>query len=339
MEVLGQRADGRAPARMFRSLGVAAVDLSGEQVSWMLTRPEVVDVVLNDRRGLALERQDRGAAATWGLDATRAGQWSGPLGTGIRVAVLGTGVDAQHPQLVGHFADPAHIACFVPGADATDHHGYGTHACGVVAGQGSPRIGVAPGCTLMSGKVLADDGTGYDEWILDGMQWAAECGARIIVLAAASARKLDHDFSLAYERVASAFLAKEPGCLIFAPTGDLSSRPGAMAPVDDPAACPSIVAVTAVDRRCGVANFANAELDFARVAFAGPGVDVPSAWPGGGLRTLSGTAVAAPHTAGVAALLWSAHPGWTARDVLVEMRRRALPLDPPSDYGVGLARV
>lgn len=335
LEVLDGRADGREAAKLFRTLGVAAADLSGDQVSWMLSRPEVADVVANDRRGLASASRAGESASNAGHPMIRPG--ADGHGQGIKVAVLGTGVDADHPQLAHQFADRARVASFVPESDGSDRHGFGTHACGVLAGRGDTK-GVAPDCVLMSAKVLADDGHGYDEWILDGLQWAAEGGARIILLAAASARGLDHDFSTVYERVAAALAAQEPGCLLFAPAGDASRRPAGYAPVEDPAACPSILAVTAVDHRCSVAHFANAELDFARVAFAGPGVDVAAAWPGGGVRALSGTAVAAAHAAGVAAVIWSAHPGWTSRDVLAEMRRRALPLDPPSDYGVGLAR-
>lgn len=334
---LGPRAD--LTARLFRGLGVAAVDLSAGQIARLRERPEVVDVVENDRRQVRWSAGAASVDAPWGLDATRAGAWGGPPGTGIRVAVLGTGVDPSHPQLAGHFDDPACSVSFVPGADPIDRHGFGTHASGVVAGRGSPRIGVAPGCSLLSAKVLADDGAGYDEWILAGLQWAVERKARIVVLAAASGRGLDQECAAAYERVASTLLAESPGCLILAPTGDGSARPAGLAPVDDPAACPSIPAVTAVNRRGGVASFANTELDFARVAFAGPGVDVLSAWPGGGLRALSGTAVAAAHAAGVAALIWSASPSWTAREVLGEMRRRALPLESRGDCGVGLVRV
>ena len=93
---------------------------------------------------------------------------------GVDVAVLDTGVDTDHPDLAGRIAEPA---SFVPDEDVTDRHGHGTHVASTIAGTGAAsdgkEKGVAPGARLHIGKVLDNDGSGQDSWIIAGMEWAA----------------------------------------------------------------------------------------------------------------------------------------------------------------------
>lgn len=133
----------RAPegARVFRRFGVAAVDLEASQVAWMRAQPDVVDVVVNDRRRLPPVVAGPGDGA-WGFAATRADRWAGPRGDGIKVAVLGTGVDAGHPWFASQRLAGERCASYVPGAGPEDGHGFGTHACGIIGGSGGagPRL-------------------------------------------------------------------------------------------------------------------------------------------------------------------------------------------------------
>jgi subtilisin family serine protease len=98
----------------------------------------------------------------------------GDTGQGVDVAVLDTGIDAGHPDFAGRIAE---TQSFVPDQDVTDRNGHGTHVASTVAGTGAAsggvEKGVAPGASLHIGKVLANDGTGNDSWILAGMEWAA----------------------------------------------------------------------------------------------------------------------------------------------------------------------
>jgi subtilisin family serine protease len=113
-----------------------------------------------------------GAPAAW-----RAGY----DGTGVSVAVLDTGVDTTHPDLAGVITETRN---FTPSPDTVDHFGHGTHVSSIVAGRGTSstpaRKGVAPGAHLIVGKVLADDGFGQESWIVDGMEWAASSGAKVV---------------------------------------------------------------------------------------------------------------------------------------------------------------
>ncbi|WP_327419846.1 MULTISPECIES: S8 family serine peptidase [unclassified Streptomyces] len=101
--------------------------------------------------------------------------WAGgDTGQGVDVAVLDTGIDAAHPDFAGRIVA---TESFVPGQDVTDRQGHGTHVASTVAGTGAAsggkEKGVAPGAGLHIGKVLDNDGSGQDSWILAGMEWAA----------------------------------------------------------------------------------------------------------------------------------------------------------------------
>lgn len=96
--------------------------------------------------------------------------WSGgDTGQGVDVAVLDTGVDTQHPDLSGQLAAST---SFVPDRSVEDHNGHGTHVASTIAGSGAAsdgkEKGVAPGARLHVGKVLDDDGSGQDSWVLAG---------------------------------------------------------------------------------------------------------------------------------------------------------------------------
>ena len=102
-------------------------------------------------------------------------------GKGVKVAVLDTGIDADHPDL-SHQIDGT--ASFVPGEDMTDINGHGTHVASHDRRHrrrppAATTQGVAPGADLIVGKVLGDtEGSGQDSWVLAGMEWAADVRGR-----------------------------------------------------------------------------------------------------------------------------------------------------------------
>ncbi|MFI6757512.1 S8 family serine peptidase, partial [Micromonospora sp. NPDC050417] len=112
---------------------------------------------------------------------TPAAWQAGYDGTGVKVAVLDTGIDQSHPDVAGRVTAARN---FTDSVDATDHHGHGTHVASTVAGTGAAsggsRRGVAPGASLLVGKVLDDNGSGYESWIISGMEWAAAQGAAVV---------------------------------------------------------------------------------------------------------------------------------------------------------------
>ncbi|MGW2524575.1 S8 family peptidase, partial [Streptomyces sp. NPDC001617] len=106
---------------------------------------------------------------------------AGYTGKGVKIAVLDTGIDAEHPDLQGQVIESKN---FSTAADADDHFGHGTHVASIAAGTGKKSNGkykgVAPDAKLLNGKVLDDTGSGDDSGILAGMEWAAQQGADVV---------------------------------------------------------------------------------------------------------------------------------------------------------------
>jgi subtilisin len=354
-----------APIRptLFSELGVAVADLSDRQLAAARTDRRLLGVeaervqraiglseeYLRGFRDAAqfLHSRVSGAMATaqpgdtdkltWGLQATGVAD-SPETGAGITVAVLDTGLDLDHPDFAGRDIE---ARSFVEGQTAQDAQGHGTHvtgtACGALAPGTGRRYGVAHEARILVGKVLGDDGSGTDADILAGISWAIASGARVISMSlGADVREV----STAYETVGRRALAA--GSIVVAAAGNNAHR-GAGDPgfVGMPANSPSIMAVGAVDNALAIADFsaASTTVEGGQVDIAGPGVDVYSSWPvPEGTNTISGTSMATPHVAGIAAL-WSQRTGATGQELWAQLTQAAqrLPL-PASDVGSGLVR-
>ncbi len=244
---------------------------------------------------------------TWGLQAVGAPN-SSATGKGIRVAVLDTGLDLNHPDLAGRTI--VHSS-FVQGEEVQDGHGHGTHCIGTSCGPRElaegPGYGIAYEAEIYAGKVLSNQGSGADGGILSGISWAITNGCAVVSMSLGAATRPGQPYSRTFERVAKRALDK--GTLIVAAAGNESQRRGGtIAPVGHPANCPSILAVGAVDVRSAVADFSCGSVDsVGAVDVCGPGVDVYSSWPMPlRNRRISGTSMATPHVAGIAALIASA---------------------------------
>lgn len=304
---------------------------SDEEVVDRHTRAEIAAT-----QGPAADEQN----FTWGLQAIRA-HLSHLTGRGVKVAVLDTGVDITHPDLVGCIED---TMSFVVGEAVEDRnaHGHGTHCIGTVAGpknpqQGHPRYGVACDARILAGKVLSNAGSGTDGQILAGMAWAVAHGARVISMSLGAPVLQNELFPQTYEILAKRAL--ERGTVIVAAAGNESDRPPVIQPVGRPANCPSILAVASLDRALTPSFFSNGGINGqgGEVNIAAPGRDVLSAAPGGGYRHLSGTSMATPHVAGVLALLAEAMPNASATDLVAALKSGAFPLaQPVRDIGSGL---
>jgi subtilisin family serine protease len=352
--VLRARDPGSPPTRVYERLGVAVTDLDDGQLLRLRRRDEVAAVVSNEACGVAASAgpasEARAVSAvrappghSWCLDRIGVGPDHRHTGRGACVAVLDTGADLAHPDLAPRFAGEWKAASFVPGEAAQDGHGHGTHCVGIVAGPrrstSGRRYGVAPDARVLVGKVLSDAGTGFSDWILEGIDWAAENGARVISLSCISTRSAGQPYSVVYERVAENLLRSRPGALVLAAAGNASERPWYTRPVDNPAACPSLVAVGAVHPAGRIASFSGRQMDdIGEVNLAAPGVRVHSAWAGGGFRTLSGTSMAVPHVAGVAALCLEEEPTLSGPALWRVLEERALPLGDVHDFGRGLVQ-
>ena len=280
------------------------------------------------------------SSATWGLQATRVLE-SPYSGAGIRVAVLDTGMDLDHPDFVGRTVVSK---SFIPGVpSAQDGNGHGTHCIGTACGPRTPsilpRYGVAYESEIYAGKVLGDSGSGSSFGIVQGIEWAIEQNCAVISLSLGSEVRRGQTFASFYEEVGDRAL--DEGSLLVAAAGNSSSRPFRINPVGSPANCPSFMAVAALDSQLRIARFSDAGInpDGGEVDIAAPGVDVYSSYP---MPTryarLNGTSMATPHVTGIAALYAQAtgNRGQALWNLLIRNARR-LPL-PSRDVGSGLVQ-
>jgi subtilisin family serine protease len=276
---------------------------------------------------------------TWGVQATKV-ITSRFSGRGIKVAVLDTGFDLTHPDFIGR---KIISKSFIENQEVQDAHGHGTHCIGTACGPLSPpifpRYGVAYDAEIYVGKVLSNEGSGSDRQILAGITWAIANGCQVVSMSLGAATVLGQQYSKIFEAVGRRALRS--GTLIIAAAGNESSRPDNIAPVSHPANCPSIMAVAALDSQLQVAYFScgGLESNGGHVDIAGPGVDVYSTWPmETRYNTISGTSMATPHVAGIAALYAEA-TGATGQALwtLLTQNAQRLPLS-SVDVGIGFVQ-
>jgi len=258
----------------------------------------------------------------------------------MRVAVLDTGMDLTHPDFAGRNIIPA---SFVPGQTAQDGHSHGTHCIGTACGPLNPpgntrRYGIAYQSSILVGKVLNNSGSGMQGWILAGINWAIQNRATVISISLGSPVTLGTPFSPAYEQAAQAALNN--GCLIVAAAGNSGANPQ-FNPVGSPANCPSVMAVGAVDQSLQRATFSciARNPNGGELNIAAPGVAVFSTVP---MPTrygvMSGTSMATPHVAGIAAL-YAQWTGKRGRDLWNAVVAGALNINQPAAHvGAGLVQ-
>ncbi|MEV4380646.1 S8 family serine peptidase [Streptosporangium sp. NPDC049644] len=244
--------------------------------------------------------------------------WAGGHdGTGVKVAVLDTGIDATHPDFAGKIADSR---SFVPDSPVKDGHGHGTHVASTIAGSGAAsggtHKGVAPGAQLVVGKVLDDAGSGQDSWIIEGMEWAASSGSKVVSMSLGAGPSDGTDpISQAVND-----LSASTGTLFVIAAGNSGALPGT---VSLPGTAEAALTVAAVDKQDQMAYFSGRGPRFGdsglKPDIAAPGVDIAAARAAGTAMgtpvddhytEASGTSMATPHVAGAAAIMAQQHPDW-----------------------------
>ncbi|MCE3289919.1 MAG: peptidase [Caulobacter sp.] len=278
-------------------------------------------------RPLTVGEADGGQADNWGIAATGADK-SIFNGAGVHVAVLDTGIDAGHPAFKGVEL----LQKDFTGSGDGDKQGHGTHCAGTIFGRDvDGRIGIARGVTRASiGKVLDNTGGGRSDWLFEAMLWAMRQSADIISMSLGfdfpgMVRDLVHqdwpedlatstalesyrgnlrmfDAIMGVLRAQAAFGVSP---LVIAAAGNESRReinPDYRIAASLPAAAQGVLSVAALAR--GSQGLRVADYSNSLAVVSAPGSDILSAWPGGGLKLSSGTSMACPHVAGVAALWW-----------------------------------
>ncbi len=268
-------------------------------------------------------------------------------GKGVNVAILDTGFYREHPDFSQREIEGK---SFIEGETwDLDGHGHGTHSAGIATGnislENNLRYGVAKESNIFIGKVLADSGSGMTSNILDGIDWAIEKQCRVISMSLGSPVEIGEKPSPVFEQVGRKALEKR--ALIIAAAGNDSRRPNALPrPVSSPANAESIMAIAALDENLNVARFSNAGLNVSnggRIDLSAPGVNIWSSFSENAsdaklYHTLSGTSMATPHVAGVAALYCEAYPDLSAAEIWLKMEKNAKALENQRirDVGAGI---
>ncbi len=252
----------------------------------------------------------------------------------VIVSDLDSGQDQDHPDLADNlwvnpneipdngidddgngYVDDVHGWDFSDGDnDPDDYHGHGTHTAGTVAALGNNSIGtigVAFHSKIMSCKIFPN---AYDDVIAEAFTYAADMGAKVSTNSWGGGGQSDLiedaiDYNISNDVV-----------VVFAAGNDGSDSPA----LGYPGSYPPVIAVAATDRNDHVASWSNYG-DW--VDISAPGVDIPSTYIGSQYAYMSGTSMACPHVAGVAALIRAEHPDWTNDQVRARLEATAENID------------
>lgn len=265
-----------------------------------------------------------------------AGLASFPGTGGPRVGIIDTGIDQSHPDLAGKTIACAQsrglliFAGQIKEGSCTDDNDHGSHVAGTIAGTANNGIGVAGaafGAQLVVCKALGGPlGSGTTADVANCIGWVHDQGARVISMSLGGG-----DSATLKAAVQNAWDGGA-GSLIVAAAGNDGD-----ATVNYPAGYPEVVSVAATDQNDARAEFSNANAD---VEVAAPGVDVLSTVRGGGYAAFSGTSMATPHAAGVAAVIAQLNPGASAADLRARLDAAVDDLGTPGrDESFGFGRV
>ncbi|MET9418080.1 type VII secretion-associated serine protease mycosin [Streptomyces klenkii] len=247
-------------------------------------------------------------AHQWHLDAMHADEmWETSTGAGVTVAVIDSGVDTSLPDLQGQVLEGKNFSD-EPGDAHTDPRGHGTGMAALIAGTGKRggalgAYGLAPGAKILpirvDGKNFQDDSRA----MVEALRYAANSEAKIINISRGSP-----GYSAEEEKAIAYVLSK--GKMIFASVGNTGDKGNS---VEYPSATPGVIGVAALNQEGFAAKWSQ---HGPQVDLAAPGVDMVAACPGRtGTCQSDGTSDASAVASASAALIWSAHPTWTANQV------------------------
>jgi len=246
--------------------------------------------------------------------------------TPIVVAVVDTGVDLTHPDLVGNLVEGKNL--LQPGMKPADDNGHGTNVAGIIAATLNNDIGIAgiaPNAKIMPIKALEADGTGGEARLGEGIRYAVDHGAKIVVLSLGLNKYSTYMADIVQ-------YAEDHDVLLVAAVGNEGTS------VKYPAAYPTVLAVGGVtpDKRADLRSNSGPELDLMAPW------DVYTTSLGGGYQYQNGSSMSAPQVAGAAALVWAKYPAMRAyqvRDLLEQTAEDLGAKGWDATTGYGLLRV
>lgn len=278
--------------RVYHIVPAIAASIPQAALEGLMKNPRVARVESD------VEIQAHGETTPWGvlrIDADDV-QMSGNKGTGVKVAVVDSGVDYSHPDISGNYAGGYDFVN--RDTDPMDDNGHGTHVAGTiaaVAGNDQGVVGVAPEVSIYALKVLGKDGRGSFSNVIEALQWCVDNDIKITNNSYGSAGDPGQTVRDAFDNAYSA------GILHVASAGNSGNAAGTGDSVGYPAKYDSVIAVAATDIGDNRASFSSTG---PKVEMAAPGVSIYSTIPGNQYAYYSGTSMASPHVAGVAALVY-----------------------------------
>jgi subtilisin family serine protease len=317
VDALRSQGFGVQEVRSYTYLGIAALTVEARAAQALASQNPGASVAVDTERTINLAESTAfvGAARLWPRGLT---------GRGQMVAVLDTGVDANHPFLRGRVAHEACFARTCPGGgrqatgpgSARPNDLHGTHVAGIVAGNGDGMRGVAPDAQIVAVNVFTDRGGGRvsasDSDVLAGLDHVLGLVLERRMPIAAVNLSLGSDGTptpCGNSPFAAATRAlRLAGVVVVASSGN----DGRTDVIGEPACAPGVVSVGAIDRQNQIARFSNSAPYLTIVA---PGVQIRSSVLGG-YRALNGTSMSAPHVAGAVALIRQAMPRAPVEDVI-----------------------
>lgn len=307
-------------------IGWSLVEIDDDLIDALVNLPGV-EIIHDDMQvGLCLEES---TPKTQAPDLWKMGY----DGRGVRVGIIDTGIDPDHPAVRGRIVAAKD---FTGGDYPHDGHGHGTHVAGIIGGAEAPNVGMAPGCSFIVAKALTDDGWGYMSWILDAMEWCASQGAAVISMSLGAQDVTGCKDAMA-EMTNS--LADE-GIVMSIAAGNSGPSPRT---IGTPGCAEKCICVGAVDKSDQIAEFSSrgpTSDGRTKPDIVAYGVDINSAKPGGGYQPMSGTSMATPHISGAVALLLHARPHASGQAIKEAIMKGALDLGHDANtQGAGVIRV
>jgi minor extracellular protease Epr len=344
--VLKDKSSTKSKSSELKSKGKTVKELDNvHSITTSLTDSEINDLkkdpnvrsVEEDTKLFAIQDTE---TTDWGItDVGAQNSWSSDYtGADIKIAVIDTGVDTDHPDFAATTGAAAAISGGVSEVDYTtsfeDDNGHGTHVAGIIGARqnGTGIVGIAPESSIYAVKALGKDGSGYTSDIIAGIDWAIGQGVDIISMSLGSSTG-----STALQNACDT--ANNDGILVVAAAGNNGSKTTTVKSKDTityPAKYASVIAVGAVDSSNNRAYFSSTGSELDVVA---PGVNILSDKYTGGTIKMSGTSMATPFVAGDLALLKQANPNYTSTQLRALLESTCKDLSPTgtdSLYGHGL---
>ena len=333
----------------FDTLPGMSAEVTADGLEALLNQPQVAAVALD------LPVQSLLSESSLFINVDDVRQMYGLTGQGVNVAVIDTGIDTTHPDLANRIIAQQ---CFnknstcppddsTTGISAQDENGHGTHVSGVIAGQGtnSPQ-GIAPDAGIVAVRALDGNGAGYTSDVLAGIDWILNnqetLNVKIINLSLGGGSFsgiCDEANANTLLYAAAVEATKQAGITIFAASGNDGSSDEMVAPacIDDIVAVgnvydtafpegrwPSCTDTNPVANQVACSSNSSSALDL-----LAPGVSIDSTWPGGGQRNESGTSIASPHAAAVAALMLQANTELSPTQIETVLKETGVPSTDP----------